>query len=136
LLSFRAIGVGILKVMAKMGISTLASYKGAQIFEVRLGGGGVTSRYSTAKRYFLHWIDWVSQRHTHETRKPPKVRADKTSPPKKNTDMATATHTEYSIVHSRLSCNLHSTQNVHVFGACLYCHAALESFADRRVMPS
>jgi glutamate synthase (NADPH/NADH) len=29
----RAIGVGILKVMAKMGISTLASYKGAQIFE-------------------------------------------------------------------------------------------------------
>ena len=31
----RAIGVGILKVMAKMGISTLASYKGAQIFEVR-----------------------------------------------------------------------------------------------------
>lgn len=28
-----AIGVGILKVMAKMGISTLASYKGAQIFE-------------------------------------------------------------------------------------------------------
>ncbi|KAF6263375.1 hypothetical protein COO60DRAFT_459133 [Scenedesmus sp. NREL 46B-D3] len=29
----KAIGVGILKVMAKMGISTLASYKGAQIFE-------------------------------------------------------------------------------------------------------
>lgn len=28
-----AIGVGLLKVMAKMGISTLASYKGAQIFE-------------------------------------------------------------------------------------------------------
>jgi glutamate synthase domain-containing protein 2 len=28
--------VGILKVMAKMGISTLASYKGAQIFEVRI----------------------------------------------------------------------------------------------------
>jgi glutamate synthase domain-containing protein 2 len=28
--------VGILKVMAKMGISTVASYKGAQIFEVRL----------------------------------------------------------------------------------------------------
>jgi glutamate synthase (NADPH/NADH) len=31
----KAVGVGILKVMAKMGISTLASYKGAQIFEVR-----------------------------------------------------------------------------------------------------
>jgi len=29
----KSIGVGILKVMAKMGISTLASYKGAQIFE-------------------------------------------------------------------------------------------------------
>lgn len=28
-----AVGVGILKVMAKMGISTLQSYKGAQIFE-------------------------------------------------------------------------------------------------------
>lgn len=32
--SRRAVGVGILKVMAKMGISTVASYKGAQIFEV------------------------------------------------------------------------------------------------------
>lgn len=30
----KALGVGILKVMAKMGISTVASYKGAQIFEV------------------------------------------------------------------------------------------------------
>eukprot|EP00775_Hariotina_reticulata_P011473 gene11473-11617_t len=30
----KAVGVGILKVMAKMGISTVASYKGAQIFEV------------------------------------------------------------------------------------------------------
>eukprot|EP00877_Chromochloris_zofingiensis_P004027 jgi/Chrzof1/13625/Cz08g04180.t1 len=29
----KALGVGILKVMAKMGISTVASYKGAQIFE-------------------------------------------------------------------------------------------------------
>lgn len=29
----KAVGVGILKVMAKMGISTIASYKGAQIFE-------------------------------------------------------------------------------------------------------
>lgn len=29
----KSVGVGILKVMAKMGISTLASYKGAQIFE-------------------------------------------------------------------------------------------------------
>ena len=29
----KSIGVGLLKVMAKMGISTLASYKGAQIFE-------------------------------------------------------------------------------------------------------
>lgn len=35
LLTSRAVGVGILKVMAKMGISTVASYKGAQIFEVR-----------------------------------------------------------------------------------------------------
>lgn len=30
----KAVGIGILKVMAKMGISTLQSYKGAQIFEV------------------------------------------------------------------------------------------------------
>jgi hypothetical protein len=29
----KAVGVGVLKVMAKMGISTLQSYKGAQIFE-------------------------------------------------------------------------------------------------------
>ena len=29
----KAVGVGVLKIMAKMGISTLASYKGAQIFE-------------------------------------------------------------------------------------------------------
>ena len=29
----KAIAKGMLKVMAKMGISTLASYKGAQIFE-------------------------------------------------------------------------------------------------------
>lgn len=31
---FRAASVGILKVMAKMGISTLMGYKGAQIFEI------------------------------------------------------------------------------------------------------
>jgi hypothetical protein len=37
----KAVGVGILKVMAKMGISTLASYKGAQIFEVGGWAGGV-----------------------------------------------------------------------------------------------
>jgi len=41
----QAIGVGLLKVMAKMGISTLASYKGAQIFEAlgiadEVGGWG------------------------------------------------------------------------------------------------
>lgn len=36
----QAINGGILKVMAKMGISTLASYKGAQIFEA-LGLGSV-----------------------------------------------------------------------------------------------
>ena len=30
---FKSVGDGMLKVMAKMGISTLASYKGAQIFE-------------------------------------------------------------------------------------------------------
>jgi hypothetical protein len=40
----QSIGVGLLKVMAKMGISTLASYKGAQIFEAlgiadEVGGG-------------------------------------------------------------------------------------------------
>ena len=29
----KSVGVGLLKVMAKMGISTLQSYKGAQIFE-------------------------------------------------------------------------------------------------------
>jgi glutamate synthase domain-containing protein 2 len=30
---FKSVGDGMLKVMAKMGISTLMSYKGAQIFE-------------------------------------------------------------------------------------------------------
>jgi len=29
----KAVGAGLFKIMAKMGISTLASYKGAQIFE-------------------------------------------------------------------------------------------------------
>ena len=35
----------------------------------------------TAKLYSLHWIDWVSQRRTPETRKPALGTADKTSPP-------------------------------------------------------
>jgi glutamate synthase domain-containing protein 2 len=39
----QAVGVGILKVMAKMGISTLQSYKGAQIFEALGLGADVIS---------------------------------------------------------------------------------------------
>ena len=39
----KAIGVGILKVMAKMGISTLQSYKGAQIFEALGLGDDIVS---------------------------------------------------------------------------------------------
>ena len=40
----KSIGKGILKVMSKMGISTLASYKGAQIFEAVGLAGEVVSR--------------------------------------------------------------------------------------------
>ena len=44
---FKAIGKGLLKVMSKMGISTLQSYMGAQIFEAIGLGDDVIDRYFT-----------------------------------------------------------------------------------------
>jgi hypothetical protein len=45
-----------------------------------LGGGGLLQvNTSTANRYSLHWIDWVSQRRTRATRNPAKGTADNTS---------------------------------------------------------
>ena len=41
----KAIGKGLLKVMSKMGISTLQSYRGAQIFEAVGIGREVTEKY-------------------------------------------------------------------------------------------
>jgi len=41
----KAVGKGLLKVMSKMGISTLQSYRGAQIFEILGLNSDVTSRY-------------------------------------------------------------------------------------------
>ena len=43
----KAVNKGILKVMSKMGISTLQSYRGAQIFEIVGINHGVTGRYFT-----------------------------------------------------------------------------------------
>ncbi|WP_051113935.1 glutamate synthase large subunit [Actinopolymorpha alba] len=43
----KALGKGVLKVMSKMGVSTVASYTGAQIFEAIGLGQGVIDRYFT-----------------------------------------------------------------------------------------
>ena len=43
----RALGKGVLKVMSKMGISTVASYTGAQVFEVLGLADGVVAEYFT-----------------------------------------------------------------------------------------
>ena len=60
---------------------------------IEVGGGGLLQVDTfTARRYCLHWINWVSKRRTPETRKLAKDTANKTNPPEKHTDMATATH--------------------------------------------
>jgi glutamate synthase (NADPH) large chain len=65
----RAVANGILKVMAKMGISTLASYKGAQIFEAVGVGPGVIGRCFTGTSSPLGGVELdtlaaeASQRH-------------------------------------------------------------------------
>src|SRR5664280_3413164 len=41
----KALGKGVLKVMSKMGISTVASYRGAQVFEAIGLGPEVIDRY-------------------------------------------------------------------------------------------
>ena len=47
----KALGKGVLKVMSKMGISTVASYRGAQVFEaVGLSPGGRRRAGSPARR--------------------------------------------------------------------------------------
>ncbi|WP_338747791.1 glutamate synthase large subunit [Janibacter alittae] len=43
----RALGKGVLKVMSKMGISTVASYRGAQVFEALGLGQGLVDEYFT-----------------------------------------------------------------------------------------
>jgi glutamate synthase (NADPH) large chain len=43
----KALGKGVLKVMSKMGVSTVASYRGAQIFEAIGLGNDVVDRYFT-----------------------------------------------------------------------------------------
>jgi len=43
----KALGKGVLKVMSKMGISTVASYRGAQVFEALGLSQGVVDRYFT-----------------------------------------------------------------------------------------
>jgi glutamate synthase (NADPH) large chain len=43
----KALGKGVLKVMSKMGISTVASYRGAQVFEAIGLGADVVDRYFT-----------------------------------------------------------------------------------------
>jgi len=53
----RAIGKGLLKVMSKMGISTLQSYMGAQIFEAIGLGKEVVDRYFTGTPSRLGGID-------------------------------------------------------------------------------
>lgn len=73
-----AIDKGILKVMAKMGISTLASYKGAQVFEaVGLGRDvvktcfkGVSSRLSGTVIFLLAYYECVGNIHSIFTLQP------------------------------------------------------------------
>ena len=52
----KALGKGVLKVMSKMGISTIASYRGAQVFEAI----GLSQR---ARRQVLHRHDEPARRH-------------------------------------------------------------------------
>ena len=65
-----ALGKGVLKVMSKMGVSTVASYTGAQIFEAVGLGQGLVDRYFTGTASKLGGVDLdvlaeeVRRRHT------------------------------------------------------------------------
>ena len=62
------------------------------------GGGGRLLQVDTftAERYSPHWMNWVDT----PARRPAARPANKTSPQKTHTKMATATHTRYRIVHT------------------------------------
>jgi hypothetical protein len=78
----------------------------------------------TAKRYSLHWINWVKPRHTHTQGNLQKTRHTRPSSKSfsvffvflffsKHTDMATAAHIGYSSMHSRLMQPAASTPRAH-----------------------
>ena len=53
----KALGKGVLKVMSKMGVSTVASYTGAQIFEALGLSQAVVDRYFTGTTSKLGGIE-------------------------------------------------------------------------------
>ena len=53
----KALGKGVLKVMSKMGISTVASYRGAQVFEAVGLSPAVVDRYFTGTTSKLGGVD-------------------------------------------------------------------------------
>ncbi|GAA4954012.1 glutamate synthase large subunit [Yinghuangia aomiensis] len=65
----KALGKGVLKVMSKMGISTVSSYRGAQVFEAIGLSDGVVAEYFTGTTSKLGGVDLgviareVAQRH-------------------------------------------------------------------------
>src|SRR5450432_4049925 len=67
----KALGKGVLKVMSKMGISTVASYTGAQVFEALGLSHDLVDRYFTGTSSKLGGVgldviaDEVASRHTH-----------------------------------------------------------------------
>ena len=67
----KALGKGVLKVMSKMGISTVASYTGAQVFEALGLSHAVVDRYFTGTSSKLGGVGLdviareVESRHTH-----------------------------------------------------------------------
>ena len=67
----KALGKGVLKVMSKMGISTVASYTGAQVFEALGLSHGVVDKYFTGTSSKLGGVGLdviareVESRHTH-----------------------------------------------------------------------
>jgi len=73
----KAASKGVLKVMSKMGISTVASYTGAQVFEAIGLDRGLVDRYfgSTASRLggigLAELADEVARRHRHAYEAPP-----------------------------------------------------------------
>ena len=66
----KALGKGVLKVMSKMGISTVASYRGAQVFQAVGLGQDLVDRWFTGTSSVLGGVDMdviaeeVAQRHT------------------------------------------------------------------------